>query len=97
MKPSSERRCAQSYFRMISPGSRHHPHGFASSKVWAPILEEVSTVRGSGWVDDQHAIFAIDFESGALTHPLPRGGTDCVQERIRTFEAKPGGIKNAAD
>ena len=70
--------------------------GFAS-KVWAPILEEVSTVRGSGWVDDQHAIFAIDFESGALTHPLPRGGTDCVQERIRTFEAKPGGIKNAAD
>src|SRR6185503_5400081 len=27
--------------------------------------------RGSGWVDDQHAI---------ATHPLPRGGTDLFQE-----------------
>jgi hypothetical protein len=26
-----------------------------AAKVRAPPLEEVGTVRGSGWVDDQHA------------------------------------------
>src|SRR5215204_3069557 len=29
------------------------------------------------------------FESEWVTHPLPRGGTDLVQVRLLTFEAKP--------
>jgi hypothetical protein len=33
-------------------------------------LDEVSTVRGSGWVNPRNSIFAIDLEFGELTHPL---------------------------
>ena len=32
------------------------------------LLDWVSTVRGSGWVDDQHALFAIDSAVAKLTH-----------------------------
>jgi len=35
-------------------------------------LERVSTVRGSGWVEDQRAIFPNNFDFDVLTHPLPR-------------------------
>gem|GEM_PF-4817779 len=43
--------------------------------------------RGSGWVGDQHATFKGSNAIGS-THPLPRGGTDTLQDWCRSFEAK---------
>ena len=35
-------------------------------------MEEVGPTRGSGWVDDQTAIFPLVLKPDRLTHPLPR-------------------------
>ena len=50
--------------------SRDHLRGILTRlclKSQELYLEEVSTVRGSGWVVDQHAIFAIDFKIRAVS------------------------------
>ena len=60
-----------------------------ASKVRLHTWTQSVPPRGSGWVDDQQCNIANDFEFAALTHPLPRCGTDRVQQRFRTFEAKP--------
>ena len=51
-------------------------------------LEEVSTVRGSGWVNGQHPIFLNDFEFHGSTHPLPRTVLTSSKHNVGTFEAK---------
>src|ERR671926_250191 len=60
-----------------------------ASKVRLHTWTQSVPPRGSGWVDDQQCNIANDFEFAALTLPLPRCGTDRVQQRFRTFEAKP--------
>ena len=48
-------------------------------------LEKVSTTCGSGWVDDEHAIFLSILDSEA-DPPATAGGTDVTQERVsKTF------------
>ena len=42
-------------------------------------LDTVSTVRGSGWVNDQVYETLADQACLRRTHPLPRDGTDCIQ------------------
>src|SRR6476659_5254979 len=39
--------------------------------------------RGSGWVRS-----GFDHGSWLHTHPPPRGGTDCIQVRLRSFTSR---------
>jgi len=57
-------------------------------EVKGMYLEEVSTTCGSGWVDDEHAIF-YQFHIPQVDPPATAGGTDLTQPRSVTFEATP--------
>jgi len=58
--------------------ARFTPRGFAS-KVRNQCGMKSVPPRGSGWVDDAHAIFLLPLNADVPTHPLPRGGTDLMQ------------------
>jgi len=51
------------------------------------MVNEVSTTRGSGWVDDQLCDITDDFEYVRVTHPLLRVVLT-VSKRINDFCAK---------
>ena len=52
-------------------------------------LDTVSTTCGSGWVRSCAATEILNTDVKAAHPPATAGGTDCVQQRILTFEAKP--------
>ena len=56
------------------------------------LLDTVSTTCGSWWVRSHQAARCT------ATHPpATAGGTDCIQQRIQTVEAKPTDRIQAAD
>ena len=46
------------------------------------MVDEVSTICGSGWVDDQLCDITNDFWIRPCNPPATAGGTDCLQRGI---------------
>jgi len=70
-------------------GSSAEPSSRALPLKSSTPLDTVSTTCGSGWVRSCAATEILNTDVKAAHPPATAGGTDCVQQRILTFEAKP--------
>ncbi len=68
----------------VPAASSFTPWGPLRQGSVASVLEEVSTVRGSGWVDDEHGILRLILNPQP-DPPATAGGTDCVQPKLHVF------------